>query len=139
MSRFVLDTDMLSLWQHDHPIVVQRVSAHRPDELAVTVITVQEQLDGWHSRLPRAHTAKRISDLYRRLADTVRFLSRLPIVDYSEAAVLRFEQIRKQHPKIGRMDLRIAAIVLEHNLVLVTRNRQDFQRIPGLQIEDLSQ
>jgi hypothetical protein len=23
MSRFVLDTDMLSLWQHDHPIVVQ--------------------------------------------------------------------------------------------------------------------
>jgi tRNA(fMet)-specific endonuclease VapC len=139
MSRFVLDTDMLSLWQHDHPIVVQRVSAHRPDELAVTVITVQEQLDGWHSRLPRARTAKRISDLYRRLADTVRFLSRLPIVDYSEAAVLRFEQIRKQHPKIGRMDLRIAAIVLEHNLVLVTRNRQDFQRIPGLQIEDLSQ
>jgi tRNA(fMet)-specific endonuclease VapC len=139
MSRFVLDTDMLSLWQHDHPIVVQRVSAHRPDELAVTVITVQEQLDGWHSRLPRARTAKRISDLYRRLADTVRFLSRLPIVDYSEAAVLRFEQIRKQHPKIGRMDLRIAAIVLEHNLVLVTRNRQDFQRIPGLQIEDWSQ
>jgi tRNA(fMet)-specific endonuclease VapC len=139
MSRFVLDTDMLSLWQHDHPIVVQRVSAHRPDELAVTVITVQEQLDGWHSRLPRARTAKRISDLHRRLADTVRFLSRLPIVDYSEAAVLRFEQIRKQHPKIGRMDLRIAAIVLEHNLVLVTRNRQDFQRIPGLQIEDWSQ
>jgi tRNA(fMet)-specific endonuclease VapC len=89
--------------------------------------------------LPRARTAKRISDLYRRLADTVRFLSRLPIVDYSEAAVLRFEQIRKQHPKIGRMDLRIAAIVLEHNLVLVTRNLQDFQRVPGLQIEDWSQ
>lgn len=139
MIRFVLDTDLLSLWQHGHPNVARHVSAHRIDELAVTVITVQEQLDGWHSQLPRARSAKRIADLYRRLADTVRFLSRLQILDFSETAVQRFDQLRKQHSNIGRMDLRIAAVVLENQLTLVTRNRQDFQRIPGLKIEDWSQ
>jgi tRNA(fMet)-specific endonuclease VapC len=139
MSRYALDTDTLSLWQHGHPVVSQRVAARRPDELSVTVITVQEQLDGWHARLPRARTPKRIADLYRRLADTVRFLSRLAILDYTEAAVQRFEQLRPQCPKVGRMDLRIAATALEHGVIVVTRNLTDFRRIPGLQTEDWSQ
>jgi tRNA(fMet)-specific endonuclease VapC len=139
MTRYALDTDMLSLWQHGHPSVVQQVAAHRSDELTITVITVQEQLDGWHSRLPRARTPKRVADLYRRLAETVRFLSGLLILDYTEAAVQRYEQLRQKHANIGRMDLRIAATALDLNAIVVTRNVSDFQRIPGLQIEDWSQ
>ena len=56
MSVYVLDTDILSLWQHSHLAVSQHVLAH-------TVITVQEQLDGWHSHLARAKDRKKFFSL----------------------------------------------------------------------------
>lgn len=40
--------------------------------------------------------------------------------------------------KIGRMDLRIAAVALEHGTILVSRNTRDFRKVPALQIEDWS-
>lgn len=40
--------------------------------------------------------------------------------------------------KLKRKDLLIASIVLGHNYVLITRNLKDFQRVPGLKVEDWS-
>lgn len=34
------------------------------------------------------------------------------------------------------MDLKIASITLVNNATLLTRNRSDFDRVPGLQTED---
>jgi tRNA(fMet)-specific endonuclease VapC len=138
MSVFVLDTDILSLWQHGHPAVIRHVSAHLAHELAITVITVQEQLDGWHARLARVKDRKSTADIYQRLANTIRFLSRVNIVTYSEAAIDRYDQLRSQKLNIGKMDLRVAAIVLDLGLTLVTRNVRDFGRVPNLNIEDWS-
>jgi tRNA(fMet)-specific endonuclease VapC len=42
MSLFVLDTDIVSLPQRGHPRVVSRCAARRPDELAITVISLEE-------------------------------------------------------------------------------------------------
>ena len=63
-------------------------------------------------------------------------LIRVPkFVKSSEPKTLDFQHIRA-FP--SRKVLRIAAIVLSVGGVLVTSNRRDFERIPGLEIEDLT-
>jgi tRNA(fMet)-specific endonuclease VapC len=37
---------------------------------------------------------------------------------------------------VSPLDLQIAAVARVHSLTLVTNNTKDFQRIPGLQLED---
>jgi tRNA(fMet)-specific endonuclease VapC len=135
MSLYVLDTDTFQLFQDEHPLVVARVEATAPEDLAISVVTVEEQLSGWYAQLRQAKQTERLLWAYRRLAATARFLSRVQIVDFDEAAFQRYEALKKSKLKIGTNDLRIAATVLERNAILVTRNVHDFQRVPGLQIE----
>jgi tRNA(fMet)-specific endonuclease VapC len=138
MSLYVLDTDIFQLFQDEHPLVVVRVGATAPEDLAISVVTVEEQLSGWYAQLRQAKQPERLLWAYRRLAATTRFLSRVQIVDLDVAALQRYEELKKNKLKIGSNDLRIAATVLERNAILVTRNLRDFQQVPGLVIEDWS-
>jgi tRNA(fMet)-specific endonuclease VapC len=136
MIRYILDTDILTLLQEGHSIVRQRVAAHPPTDVAITVISVEEQLSGWYGRLRRAKKPDELARVYQRLTSTVSSLARLPVLTLSEAAIRHADQLRKQRLNIGKMDLRIAAIALEHNAVVVTRNTTDFSRVSGLAVED---
>jgi tRNA(fMet)-specific endonuclease VapC len=44
--------------------------------------------------------------------------------------------MREQKVRVATMDLRIAAIALSRNLILLTRNSGDFSKIPNLITED---
>jgi len=136
--RFVLDTDMVSLLQDRHPRVSARVRSYGADEVATTVITVEEQLSAWYTLLRRARTARQLVPVYERMTLAVRFLSRLPLLSFSERAADLYERLRKEKPRTGRMDLRIAAIALANGAALVTRNVSDFTDIDGLQLVDWS-
>jgi tRNA(fMet)-specific endonuclease VapC len=57
---------------------------------------------------------------------------------YTEAAIARVAQLKALRRNVGLMDLRIAAVAMENQAVVVTRNRRDFGRIPGLSIDDWS-
>lgn len=46
MSLRVLDTDTITLWLRGHSSVCQRVAAEKPDNLAVTIITVEVSRKG---------------------------------------------------------------------------------------------
>jgi tRNA(fMet)-specific endonuclease VapC len=138
MSLYVLDTDTLQLLQDANPAVVARVLAVAGDDLAIAVVTVEEQLSGWYTQLRHAKQPERLAWAYRRLAATVRFLSQIQIVDFDESAIQRCEQLKERKLKVRKMDLRIAATVLGRNATLVTRNVRDFEKIPGLRIEDWS-
>ena len=112
------------------------VAEHSPDDLAVTVITVEEQLSGWYSLLRQSREPQELAGVYRRLAENVAFLARVKILSFTEEAIARFENLQAQKLGIGTMDLRIAAIALENGATVVTRNVRDFGRVPGLTIEN---
>jgi tRNA(fMet)-specific endonuclease VapC len=136
MSLYVLDTDILSLYWEGDASVVARVDACAPTDLAITVITVEEQMTGWYDLLRQARRPPDVAHAYQRLGDCVHFLGRWRILPYTEPAMDRVTAWQRQKLNIRKMDLRIAAITLEHNGILVTRNLRDFQRIPGLTVEN---
>ena len=91
MTQFALDTDIVSLLQRGHPTVVGRFHRHRTDEVATTIITVEEQLSGWYTLLRRAKTTLELVPVYERMNDTIRFLSRLPILNFTERSAVVYD------------------------------------------------
>jgi len=115
VTRYILDTDHVTLLQQAHPIVSQRVGAVNPDEIGVTVVTVEEQVRGWLNAIRQTSQSsqpERLIWAYRGLRDVVRYLSRLNLVDFSQEAYACYLELRHQRIRIGTQDLRIAAIVL---------------------------
>jgi len=59
MSLWVLDTDMLTLWLRGRETVAARVAVTPPQQLAVTIVTIEEVLGGWYTQARRARGRQR--------------------------------------------------------------------------------
>ncbi|MBD1846693.1 type II toxin-antitoxin system VapC family toxin [Cyanobacteria bacterium FACHB-63] len=60
-----------------------------------------------------------------------RFLKMIfEMLDFDDGASQAFAEINPGQLRLGVMDARIAAIVISHNLVLLTRNLRDFDKVP---------
>jgi hypothetical protein len=66
MARWDPDTDTLSLFQRGHPSVCAAAAARSREDIAVTVITVEEQLSGWYALLRRSKERGELVPVYRR-------------------------------------------------------------------------
>ena len=138
MSRYILDTDCFSLWQQNHPMMVQRVEVNA-ENLAVTIVTVEEAIRGWFKVIRKASEPSQADKLvwgYTRLWDTLDDFKNLNILKFDQNAFTIYTEFFRQRIRIGTQDLRIAAIVLANNAILVTRNKQDFEKVPDLEQED---
>lgn len=138
MSLYILDTDILSLYQHDHPIVLRSLLNHAADRIAISTVTVEEQINGWSSKARAAKTPQQQESAATFQILLVNSWHDFELVAYSAVAVHRFELLWKFKLNVGRFDLRIGSIALELGATVVTRNRRDFGRIPELAIEDWS-
>ncbi|MHC5860161.1 type II toxin-antitoxin system VapC family toxin [Nostoc sp.] len=129
---WILDTDHLSLFQQGHPEVTQRIKRKNPENLAVTVITLEEKLRGRLKNINEYNNKPLKSDKliagYKRLADEIEFFKNIRILDFDNRAFENYELlIREKRVRIGTQDLRIAAIAESVDGILVTRN-QDFKK-----------
>jgi tRNA(fMet)-specific endonuclease VapC len=139
MTRYILDSDHVTLHQRRDPAVVQRLAGVPSARVFVPIVTVEEQLRGWLALIRRAPTPERLIAAYASLHRAVVYFALVNILDYSEDAANHFAALRAQRIRIGTQDLRIAAMTLAVSGILVTRNRRDFQQVPDLLLEDWSE
>jgi tRNA(fMet)-specific endonuclease VapC len=136
--RYVLDTDIFSLYLAGNAIVIRKIAAHATADVVLSIITVQELWTGAWTPILRAKSPTQTADAYRRLTDTMNEVRNWPIVTFPESALLRYNAFKKQKLNVRGNDMRIAAIALDLSATVVTRNVRDFGRIPGLTLEDWS-
>ena len=137
MPLYVLDTDTIGFVQNDHPTVTRNMRARQGNDPAVTtIITFGEDLSGWLPACRRAVDGLTRAQAYGRLLWGLDFYRKATCLPFDDTATKIFDQLRTRKIRIGTNDLAIAAITLSVNGVLVTRNVVDFQRVPGLLIED---
>jgi tRNA(fMet)-specific endonuclease VapC len=138
---YILDTDHLSLIQRsgqEGKQILKRLATIEEVEVAVSVITYEEQVRGRLSVLSRAKTLDEQVFAYQGLQQLGMDYRSIMIIPFSRAAALEHQRLRKAYPRLGNMDLKIAAISLTNNATLLTRNVSDFGQIGGLRIENWS-
>lgn len=133
---YILDTDHISLLQRNQPSVISKLRAIPLENRAVTVISVSEQVQGRLAVIRRAESETDAARGFERLQETIAFYFTVNVLPYNLEAVTIFEHLRRQGVRIGTQDLRIASIALNKGATLVTRNIQDFNRIPTLPLAD---
>jgi tRNA(fMet)-specific endonuclease VapC len=119
-------------------MMVQRVEVNA-ENLAVTIVTVEEVIRGRLNVIRQASEPSQADKLvlaYTRLWDTLDDFKILNILKFDQNAFTIYTAFHRQKIRIGTQDLRIAAIVLANNAILVTRNYRDFSQVPDLVQED---
>jgi tRNA(fMet)-specific endonuclease VapC len=137
---YILDTDCVSLILYGHPQLITNTKKH---QVAITIITVQELFNGWMSRINDPSQLHHLSSLYSKLWTTVKYLQTMEVLNFTLEADNCLKQLLKDNPHLRKnrlqKDMRIAAIALSIGAIVVTRNQQDFNQVPGLKIEDWTQ
>jgi tRNA(fMet)-specific endonuclease VapC len=128
--RYLLDTNIcIYVINHRPPVVLERFLAHEIDGLGISAITASELYWG---------VCK--SGSVRNQTALDKFLSPLNVLDYDQAVARKYGELRayleNQGTPIGPLDQQIAAHALALGLTLVTNNVREFERVPGLHLEN---
>lgn len=73
MSLWILDTDHVSLFQQRHPSITQRINTVNYEDIAITIITVEEQLRGRLNVIRKADSSDALVLAYTKLQATLEF------------------------------------------------------------------
>ena len=128
---YLLDTNIcIYALNGRHPKLTERLLTVHPDEIKVSSVTVGELEYG-------AAKSKWGERTKQKLAMFLAPFTILPFMsdDAIHAGIIR-AQLEKQGTKIGPFDVQLAGQAISRNLIFVTHNTGEFQRVPNLQLED---
>ena len=134
----VFDTDVLTDILRGVPSIVKRAKAIPPEEQAIPIVGAEEILRGRLNAIRQAEAGKlpiAIARAYELMRKSLYDFRNVTILPYTDRAEVLFHEWRAQKIRVATHDLRIAALCVDHNAKLASRNRRDFDRVPGLNVE----
>ncbi|MBA6063229.1 type II toxin-antitoxin system tRNA(fMet)-specific endonuclease VapC [Pseudomonas mosselii] len=130
MLRYMLDTNICIFTIKNKPQVVREAFNRHHGQLAISTVTLMELIYGAEKSAAPEHN----------LAIVEGFAARLDVLDYDIQGAAHTAQLRAELAKagtpIGPYDRMIAGHARARGLTLVTNNLREFQRVPGLRVED---
>jgi tRNA(fMet)-specific endonuclease VapC len=138
---YLLDTDHLTILERGGD-GCQRLRARllqtNSAEVGTTIISYEEQMRGWLGRAAKVHKVEAQVRVYEKLEQNLALFSAMNMMSFDLAAATEFQRLRRAYPRLGTMDLKIAAIAITQGAMVLTRNLSDFGQINELQAEDWS-
>jgi tRNA(fMet)-specific endonuclease VapC len=134
----VFDTDVFTDLLRGVPKVVERAAAIPPADQAIPIVAAEEILRGRLNAIRQAEAGKlriTVATAYEYLRESLSDFRKLAILRFTDGAESLIRQWREQRIRIATHDLRIAAICVDLGARLASRNRRDFDQVPGLDVE----
>lgn len=130
MLKYMLDTNIVIYTMKNRPAEVKEAFNAKEGQLCISSVTFMELIYG----------AEKSSNPAKNTQSIEAFSARLEVLDYDAAAAqhtgqIRAELARKGRP-IGPYDQMIAGHARSSGLILVSNNVREFERVPGLRLEN---
>lgn len=132
------DADIVSLILRGDPVYVERTASIPSADQTVPVIVVEEIMRGWLNAIRQAESGNfrgTIDSAYLWFELTFVQFRSTRLLSYTAEAEILFQSLRSQRIRVGTRDLRIAATCIVHQAKLISRNRRDFELVPGLSVD----
>ena len=128
--KYLLDTDTLIYTFKRAGNCLTRLSQQPDTDIAVSCINLFELEFGMAKSVNHTPMERYLREICNRY--TVLDFNH---ADGRQAGILR-AHLQAQGTPIGPYDIQVAGVALSRNLTLVTRNTREFERVPGLRVEN---
>ena len=133
MLKYLLDTNIVIYTMKNRPQQVKKRFQQHHGRMGISTVTLGELVFG----------AEHSQQVERNLADIEALATRLEVLPFDNKAAYHFGQIRatlyRTGQPIGPYDMMIAGHARASGLILITNNVKEFERVPGLLLEDWSE
>ncbi len=130
MLKYMLDTNICIFTIKNKPQQVREAFSRHHGRLCISSVTLMELIYG----------AEKSAAPEKNLNVVEGFSARLDVLDYDDEAAIHTGQLRAELARLGQpigpYDQLIAGHARSQGLILVTNNLREFQRVPGLRVED---
>jgi len=130
MLRYMLDTNICIYVIKNYPPELRERFNSLAEQLCMSSITLAELHYG----------AEKSARRFENLQAITQFCARLDVLAFSAKAAVHFGEIRANVERLGTpvgpLDMLIGAHARAEGLIVVTNNAREFQRLPGLRVEN---